>query len=119
LLHLRYSQFESDSLYVFSKRINHLRTTGTSTLSSSITSLFGPKLLQTLLPIDLPLSVDIDKTMAKREGLDVDTKLKVRAVGMISKAEGGMGRTGGGGQYWYLNGRPFNPGKVSSACHSE
>lgn len=119
MLHLRYSEFESDSLYVFSKRINHLRTTGTSTLSSSITSLFGPKLLQTLLLIDLPLSVDIDKTMAKREGLDVNTKLKVRAVGMISKAEGGMGRTGGGGQYWYLNGRPFNPGKVSLASHSE
>ena len=99
------------------KRTNHLRTTGAPLLSSSITSLFGPKSLQTLVPIDLPLSVNIDKTMAKREGLDPETKLKVRVVGMVSKAEGGMGRTGGGGQYWYLNGRPFNPGKVSSQIH--
>lgn len=58
--------------------------------------------------------MDIDKIMAKREGLDPETKLNVRVVGMVSKAESGMGRTGGGGQYWYLNGRPFNPGKVSS-----
>lgn len=97
-----------------SKRTNHLRTTGAPSLSSSITSLFGPKVLPTLLPVDLPLSVEIDKSMAKREGLDAGVKLKVRVVGMISKGEVGMGRTGGGGQYWFLNGRPFHPGKVRS-----
>jgi hypothetical protein len=61
--------------------------------------------------------MNIDKIMAKREGLDPETRLKVRIVGMVSRAEGGMGRTGGGGQYWYLNGRPFNPGKVSLWAH--
>lgn len=98
-----------------SKRTNHLRTTGAPSLPASITSLFGPKSLHTLIPVDLKLSVDIDRIMAKREGLDTETKLKVRVVGMISKAESGMGRTGGGAQYWYLNGRPFNPGKVRLA----
>jgi uncharacterized protein (AIM24 family) len=67
----------------------------------------------TLISVSLELSVDVDKMMAKREGLDMDTTLPVQVKGMISRAEGGMGRTGGGGQYWYLNGRPFLPGKVS------
>lgn len=101
------------------KRTNHLRTTGQASLTSSITSLFGPKAVPLLAPVRFNLSVPLDKTMAKREGLNPDTKLPVRVSGMVSRAELGAGRTSSmGGQYYYMNGRPFNPGKVSLLADS-
>jgi hypothetical protein len=76
----------------------------------------------------MALAVEVDKGMAKREGLDItlvgmtsrgDLRLtfavrskKIRVEGLISAASFGSGRTNSDRQYYYLNGRPFVATKV-------
>ncbi len=54
-----------------SKKTNHLKTDGKPSLRSAISSIWGPKSLDGLIPMDLTLSVQTDKAMARRENIDV------------------------------------------------
>lgn len=53
------------------KKTNHLKTDGKPSLRSAISSIWGPKSLEGLIPIDLTLKVQTDKMMARREGIDI------------------------------------------------
>lgn len=88
--------------------------------------------LESLIDVELSLEVDIDKAMAKREGLEFKLVLflqpssmnirsclctkrsqMVRVTGLISASAFGKGRTSSDRQYYYINGRPFVATKVS------
>lgn len=101
-----------DTVSKTGKRTNHLRTDGKSSLRSAVSSIWGSKSLENLIDLDLELSVEIDRAMAKRENLDLVSQT-VLVKGLISSAAFGSGRTSNDRQYFYLNGRPFNPSKIA------
>lgn len=45
-------------------------TDGRGSLRSSVTAVWGPKALENVLDINLELDVGMDRSMAKREGLN-------------------------------------------------
>lgn len=46
-----------------------LATDGRGTLPSSVTAVWGVKSLEGVMPVDLDLDVEVDKAMARREGV--------------------------------------------------
>ena len=110
------------------RRTNHLKSDGKGSLRSAVSAVWGNSALESLIDVDMALAVEVDKGMAKREGLDItlvgmtsrgDLRLtfavrskKIRVEGLISAASFGSGRTNSDRQYYYLNGRPFVATKV-------
>ena len=45
-------------------------TDGKGSLRASVTSVWGPKSLDGILDIDLDLEVEVDRVMARREGVE-------------------------------------------------
>lgn len=52
------------------KRNTVLATDGRGALKSSISAVWGPKALEGVVELDLELDVEVDKAMARREGLE-------------------------------------------------
>jgi len=52
------------------KRNSVIITDGRGSLRSSVIAVWGPKALENVLDINLELEVGIDRSMAKREGLE-------------------------------------------------
>lgn len=52
------------------KRNAVIVTDGRGSLRSSVISVWGPKALENVLDLELEMEVGVDRTMAKREGLD-------------------------------------------------
>ncbi|KAG9003131.1 hypothetical protein FRB93_011210 [Tulasnella sp. JGI-2019a] len=96
------------------KRTVQFRTDGSASVRSSVSALWGPKQLDPLVPLDLTLEVQREKASLKRIG-DLDTSITVQVSGLISKFSFGSGRTGTDRQFFYVNGRPCNLGKVQKA----
>lgn len=51
--------------------MNHLKSDGKGSLRSAVSALWGGGALESLVDVDMELEVEIDKGMAKREGLDI------------------------------------------------
>ena len=62
-------QTETDTELTRSKRNTLLVTDGRGSLKSSVTSVWGPKALEGVQDVNLTLEVQIDRVMAKREGV--------------------------------------------------
>ncbi|THH06569.1 hypothetical protein EW145_g3991 [Phellinidium pouzarii] len=94
-----------------------LRTDGKPSLKASITSLWGPKQLESLVELKLDLEVIPEKTVSKRKSdLDHDnSETKVQVRGLISKFSLGSGRAGPDRQFFFINGRPCSPAKIQKA----
>ncbi|KAA1473278.1 DNA mismatch repair protein MutL [Dentipellis sp. KUC8613] len=94
-----------------------LQTDGSTSLRSSVTSLWGPKSLENIVELNLEFDVETEKTVLRRRGLDRDSASNntVRVRGLISKFVVGCGRTGSDRQFFYINGRPCTPTKVQKA----
>ncbi|EJC99530.1 DNA mismatch repair protein MutL, partial [Fomitiporia mediterranea MF3/22] len=99
------------------RKSDQLRTDGKPSLKASISSLWGPKQVDSLTDLSLDLEVVPEKTVLRRQGnADHDgstTKVKVR--GLISKFSPGHGRAGPDRQFFFINGRPCNPSKIQKA----
>ncbi|BEI83571.1 hypothetical protein CcaverHIS002_0401750 [Cutaneotrichosporon cavernicola] len=87
------------------KRNTVLATDGRGTLRSSVSAVWGPKALEGVVELDLELDVEIDRAMARREGIE-ETSQTVRVMGLISSAGWGQGRSSADRQLTYINGRP-------------
>lgn len=102
-----------------------------------MSALWGPKLLDSIVDLDLRFSMETEKSVLRRQdladlnagcvaqsviGLNNDTfcssSIDVRVSGLISKFVVGGGRSGTDRQFFYVNGRPCAPSKVGSqfAC---
>ncbi|EIN06510.1 DNA mismatch repair protein MutL [Punctularia strigosozonata HHB-11173 SS5] len=101
------------------KKSVQIQTTGAPSTRASISALWGPKALENLVDLDIQLDVTIDKVARKRISSGEDdpapeyTHVGIR--GLISKFQIGCGRTGTDRQFFFVNGRPWNPGKVQKA----
>lgn len=51
------------------KRNTVLVTDGKGALKSSVNAVWGPKALEGVIDVDLELDVEVDRAMARREGL--------------------------------------------------
>ncbi|KAF9467045.1 hypothetical protein BDZ94DRAFT_50409 [Collybia nuda] len=94
-----------------------LRTAGASSARDAVSALWGPKVLDNLVGLDLSFDVDRDKvalkrTMASTEDLEA---VPVVVKGLVSKFSVGGGRTGTDRQFFYVNGRPCNLTKIQKA----
>ncbi|KAE8539842.1 hypothetical protein D1P53_003779 [Cryptococcus gattii VGV] len=99
-----------------SKRSIHLMTDGKGPLRSSVGAVWGPSALDNVEDIDLSLEVEIDKVMARREGI-TERMQTVKVKGLISSAKWGCGFSTSSRQFFYINGRPCNLTKVARAIN--
>ncbi|KIJ19584.1 hypothetical protein PAXINDRAFT_69419, partial [Paxillus involutus ATCC 200175] len=94
---------------------------GTSSIRASVLALWGSKALENIVDLDLSFVVETEKSVLRRQGPvadqanDIVTPVKVQ--GLISKFAVGAGRTSMDRQYFFVNGRPYNPGKVQKAIN--
>lgn len=121
-----------DANHSCSRKTVQLKTDGTPSVKASVTALWGTKALDNVVDLDLSFDVQTEKTVLRRLDKerylfppilmisDTQTQLissasatTVKVRGLISKFAVGAGRTGSDRQYFYINGRPCNPGKVA------
>ncbi|KAH9942865.1 DNA mismatch repair protein MutL [Amylocystis lapponica] len=99
------------------KKTEQLRTDGMPSTRASVSALWGPKMLEQLVDLDLHFTVEVERAVLRRQGITDkdghDNAVHVR--GLISKFAVGCGRTGTDRQFFFINGRPCNPAKVQKA----
>ena len=98
-------------------------------LSANVSALFGAKVAPTLMPLNLELTFSTARTRNRpfQNTADADAKddedaaesqdnsSTVIVKGLISKPVYGSGRTSSDRQFFYINGRPWEAGRVSRA----
>ncbi|PFH47229.1 hypothetical protein AMATHDRAFT_152665 [Amanita thiersii Skay4041] len=104
-----------------------IRTQGTPSFRASMTALWGPKVMDSIVDLDLNFVIHREKASLKRirdsyadSGLDNndnegDSNIPIQVKGLISIFSIGCGRTGTDRQFFYVNGRPCNLTKVQKA----
>ncbi|KAH9837617.1 DNA mismatch repair protein MutL [Rhodofomes roseus] len=99
------------------KKSVQMRTDGSPSTRASISALWGPKALENLVELDIVFPVEAERAVLRRRGIvDGDTHSnEVRVRGQISKFAVGCGRSGTDRQFFFVNGRPYNPSKVQKA----
>lgn len=66
-----------------SRKTNHLKSDGKGSLRSAVSALWGGAALDSLIDVDMELEVEIDKGMAKREGLDITCVITLRRLSVV------------------------------------
>ena len=112
-----------------------LRTDGTPSTKAAISTIWGPKALEHLVELDLKFTVKIDKAARRlsseyvslfplsytclptRTSCSEENDTQVHVRGLISRFAVGYGRASSDRQFFFVNGRPCNPGKVFSYYH--
>ncbi|KAG1728395.1 uncharacterized protein EDB91DRAFT_1162168 [Suillus paluster] len=92
-----------------------LKTDGSPSVKASVTALWGSKGLDNVVDLDLSFDVQTEKAVLRRLDQESASVTPVKVRGLISKFAVGAGRTGSDRQYFFINGRPCNPGKVQKA----
>ncbi|KDQ18354.1 hypothetical protein BOTBODRAFT_127226 [Botryobasidium botryosum FD-172 SS1] len=96
------------------RRTVQLQTDGSASYKASTSALWGPKATEHLVPLDLILEVEAEKSVLKRQSSTGNTT-QVLVKGLVSKFSLNCGRTGNDRQFFYVNGRPCNLPKVQKA----
>ncbi|KAJ8597197.1 DNA mismatch repair protein MutL [Rhizopogon salebrosus TDB-379] len=96
-----------------------LKTNGIPSVKASVTALWGTKALDNVVDLDLSFDVHTEKSVLRRLEQESADATPVKVRGLISKFAVGAGRTGSDRQYFYINGRPCNPGKVIQKAFNE
>lgn len=102
------------------RKVVQLKTDGTPSLRASVTALWGTRALDNVTDLDLSFHVETEKSVLRRQkqaSNDSETSpiTPVRVQGLMSKFTLGAGRTTNDRQYFFINGRPYNAGKVQKA----
>ncbi|KAI6040194.1 DNA mismatch repair protein MutL [Pisolithus marmoratus] len=102
------------------RKVVQLKTDGTPSLRASATALWGTRALDNVTDLDLSFDVETEKSVLRRQSqTGADSEISpitpVRAQGLVSKFVIGAGRTTSDRQYFFINGRPYNAGKVQKA----
>lgn len=92
-----------------------LKTDGSPSIKASVTALWGSKGLDNVVDLDLSFDVLTEKTILQRLDQESASVTSVKVRGLISKFAVGVGRTGSDRQFFFVNGRPCNPGKIQKA----
>ncbi|KAF8151454.1 histidine kinase-like ATPase [Crassisporium funariophilum] len=92
-----------------------IRTLGTPSPRASVTALWGPKALDNIVDMDMTFEVERERIAVKRSQDHDAEPVVVHLKGLISKFTVGAGRTGTDRQFFFINGRPCNLGKIQKA----
>ncbi|CAE6429001.1 unnamed protein product [Rhizoctonia solani] len=87
-------------------------------LRANISQVWGPKTLEHFVPLELDFTVPPEKSILKKigkKGEETSDELQVRVRGLISKFSHMSGRLTSERQFFYLNGRPFEPKQIQKA----
>ncbi|KAH9886499.1 hypothetical protein C8Q73DRAFT_748955 [Cubamyces lactineus] len=100
------------------KKSVQLRTEGVPSTRASVSAIWGPKTLDSLVDLELAFNVEVEAAVLRRLGKMRDddgntNEMKVR--GLVSKFAVGCGRNGTDRQFFFVNGRPCAPSKVQKA----
>ncbi|QRV99129.1 DNA mismatch repair protein MutL [Ceratobasidium sp. AG-Ba] len=87
-------------------------------LRANLSLVWGPKTLEQVIPLDLEFTISPEKSVLRRlskkqAGYNEETTIRVR--GLISKFSHMSGRLTSERQFYYLNGRPFEPKQIQKA----
>ncbi|GAA5924222.1 hypothetical protein JCM1841_006879 [Sporobolomyces salmonicolor] len=99
------------------KNMTHLQTPVAPSVRSTFSCIFAPKSLTMLMDLDLTLDVAADKSVLKWSESGANSSTIVKVKGLISKPTAGHGRSSGSRQFFYINGRPFQPVKIAKAVN--
>ncbi|KAF9222232.1 DNA mismatch repair protein MutL [Gyrodon lividus] len=105
------------------RKIIQFKSDGTPSIRASVLALWGSKALENIVDLDLSFDVETEKSVLRRQGPasdqvnDILNVTPVKVQGLISKFVVGAGRTSVDRQYFFVNGRPYNPGKVQKAIN--
>ncbi|KAG9312414.1 hypothetical protein JVU11DRAFT_6795 [Chiua virens] len=101
------------------RKVIQFKTDGSTSIRASVLAVWGPKALENIVDLDLSFDVETEKSVMRRvdpdDGISVVTPVKIQ--GLISKFAVGAGRTSADRQFFFVNGRPYNPGKVQKAIN--
>ncbi|CAE6401597.1 unnamed protein product [Rhizoctonia solani] len=87
-------------------------------LRANVSQVWGPKTLEHFVPLDLDFTVPPERSILKKIGKKAEgtsDELQVRVRGLISKFAHMSGRLTSERQFFYLNGRPFEPKQIQKA----
>ncbi|CAE6535083.1 unnamed protein product [Rhizoctonia solani] len=87
-------------------------------LRANVSQVWGPKTLEHFVPLELDFTVPPERSILKKIGKKVEgtsDELQVRVRGLISKFAHMSGRLTSERQFFYLNGRPFEPKQIQKA----
>ncbi|CAE6417794.1 unnamed protein product [Rhizoctonia solani] len=87
-------------------------------LRANVSQVWGPKTLEHFVPLELDFTVPPEKSILKKIGKKSEgtsDELQVRVRGLISKFAHMSGRLTSERQFFYLNGRPFEPKQIQKA----
>ncbi|CAE6498386.1 unnamed protein product [Rhizoctonia solani] len=87
-------------------------------LRANASQVWGPKTLEHFVPLELDFTVPPEKSILKKIGKksgESSDELQVRVRGLISKFAHMSGRLTSERQFFYLNGRPFEPKQIQKA----
>ncbi|KAJ1301353.1 hypothetical protein OPQ81_003752 [Rhizoctonia solani] len=87
-------------------------------LRANVSQVWGPKTLEHFVPLKLDFMVPAEKSILKKigkSGEGTSDELQVRVRGLISKFTHMSGRLTNERQFFYLNGRPFEPKQIQKA----
>ncbi|KAI0067480.1 DNA mismatch repair protein MutL [Artomyces pyxidatus] len=101
------------------KKSVQLRTDGSDSLRAAVSALWGPKMLENIVELNLDFDVETERSVLRRRGQETSNTMTsgVRVRGLISKFSVGGGRTGIDRQFFYINHRPCNISKVQKALN--
>uniref|UniRef100_A0A1A8N8Z4 PMS2 postmeiotic segregation increased 2 n=1 Tax=Nothobranchius rachovii TaxID=451742 RepID=A0A1A8N8Z4_9TELE len=94
------------------KRSTVLSTSGSQSFRDNIGAIFGPKQLQSLIPFQ---QVSPTENILEEYGLkDADLPKQLFLIsGFVSRGDHGVGRSATDRQFFFINGRPCDPPKVT------
>ncbi|XP_028845456.1 mismatch repair endonuclease PMS2 isoform X2 [Denticeps clupeoides] len=98
------------------RRSTVLATSGGSSMRDNIGAVFGPKQLQTLLPIQQQPPVEAVMEEFSLGASDLPSDL-FTISGFISRGDHGVGRSSTDRQFYFINKRPCDPAKVSKVVN--
>ncbi|KAF8129881.1 DNA mismatch repair protein MutL [Boletus edulis] len=102
-----------------SRKVVQFKTDGSPSIRISVLAVWGSKALENIVDLDLSFDVETERSVMKRvdPNNDISIVTPVKVQGLISKFAVGAGRTSVDRQFFFVNGRPYNPGKVQKAIN--
>ncbi|KAG8215650.1 hypothetical protein J3R82DRAFT_7521 [Butyriboletus roseoflavus] len=101
------------------RKVIQFKTDGSSSIRTSVLAVWGSRALENIVDLDLSFDVETEKSVLRRVDPENDISLvtPIKVQGLISKFSVGAGRTSVDRQFFFVNGRPYNPGKVQKAIN--
>ncbi|KAH0835450.1 hypothetical protein J3R83DRAFT_9084 [Lanmaoa asiatica] len=101
------------------RKVIQFKTDGSPSMRTSVLAVWGSKALENIVDLDLSFDVETEKSVLRRVDPDNDISVvtPIKVQGLISKFAVGAGRSSVDRQFFFVNGRPYNPGKVQKAIN--